>query len=398
MDELLNTAPCGFLSFTDDGTIRAVNGTLAGWLGYDVDGLTGRKIDVVLPVASRIFYQTHFFPLMKLHGHAEEVFLTLSAHDGSPVPTLSNAVRRVRDDQPITDCVFLPVHQRKRYEYEILQAKRDAEEALRNNLELVEAKRQLQVKTEALDQHVLRLLQRNHELSRLSQIVAHDLREPLRKMSVFADILEEEDQNALTRWGKRAVERIKAGAAQLDELLRGLQHLLALDSTTGQVAAVPLEEVVQAAYDHLYDTAPGKEVEFQVSDLPVVEGHRERLVLMFTKLIENSLKFCTPQEAARVHIRGQVVQYNRFQATEGRYRYVDFAEVFYTDNSIGFEERHATRVFEIFAKLDSSSEGPGLGLSVARKVAELHNGSISVESRPGEGVTFRIALPLQHLR
>lgn len=395
MDELLNTAPCGFLSFTDDGTIESVNGTLAGWLSYGADALVGRKIDVLLPIASRIFYQTHFFPLIKLHGHVEEVFLTLSASDGSSVPVLSNAVRRSRNEQTVNDCVFLPVYQRQRYEDEILRAKHEAEEALRSIAELAEAKEQLQARTEELDRHVRRLQQRNQELARLSRVLAHDLREPLRKMSVFADILQEENQDDLTRWGRQAVERIQTGAAKLDALMRGLQHFLSLDTPPGQVAAVPLAEVAEAALRERVDHAARcEEMDLLVSDLPTVEGYRGRLVLLFSELIENSLKFSKPEGAVTIRIHGQVVQYNRFQATEGRYRYVDYAEIFYSDDSIGFEEQHSARVFEVFAKLDPSTEGLGLGLAVAKKIVELHDGSIHVDSRPGAGVTYRIALPV----
>jgi sigma-B regulation protein RsbU (phosphoserine phosphatase) len=73
VDELLNTAPCGFLSFADDGTITTVNATLLGMLGYERDELTGRGIETILTIGSRIFYQTHFFPLVRLHGSAEEI-------------------------------------------------------------------------------------------------------------------------------------------------------------------------------------------------------------------------------------------------------------------------------------------------------------------------------------
>ena len=68
MDPLLDTAPCGYLSFTDDGVIRASNTTLLGWLGYSMGDLNGQSVETLLPVASRIFYQTHFFPLLKIAG------------------------------------------------------------------------------------------------------------------------------------------------------------------------------------------------------------------------------------------------------------------------------------------------------------------------------------------
>jgi len=137
MDELLNTAPCGFLTFTGEGTIRAVNITLLRLLGQDEQGLLGRHIESILPVASRIFYQTHFFPLLKLHGEAQEVYFSLRSKTGEEIPVLVNAARKVRDKLEVYDCVIIPMRQRRRYEDEILEAKRAAEEANRIKDELI---------------------------------------------------------------------------------------------------------------------------------------------------------------------------------------------------------------------------------------------------------------------
>ena len=81
IDPLLDAAPCGFVSFADDGTIRATNATLLEMLGFTRDELVGRHVETILNVGTRIFYQTHFFPLLRLHGRAEEIFLLLRPKD-----------------------------------------------------------------------------------------------------------------------------------------------------------------------------------------------------------------------------------------------------------------------------------------------------------------------------
>lgn len=138
MDELLNNAPCGFLSLADDGRVLAVNATLLGWLGYEEGELSGRHFETLLPAGGRIFYQTHFFPLLKLHGRAEEVYLSLRTREGGDVPMLANAARRERDGSSVNDCVLVPMRQRRRFEDELLAAKREAEEANRLKDELIE--------------------------------------------------------------------------------------------------------------------------------------------------------------------------------------------------------------------------------------------------------------------
>ena len=138
MDELLNTAPCGFVAFADDGTILDVNGTLLGWLGHERERLLGEHVEALLPPAGRIFYQTHFFPLLKLHNRAEEVYLSLRARDGADLPVMANAARAARGGAHVNDCVFVPMRQRRRFEDELLAAKREAEEANRVKDALIE--------------------------------------------------------------------------------------------------------------------------------------------------------------------------------------------------------------------------------------------------------------------
>lgn len=135
MDDLLNTAPCGFLSFADDGRIEAVNATLLRLLAHEE--LRGRHVETILPVASRIFYQTHFFPLLKLRGEVEEIYFSLRTASGEDLPVLVNAARKRRAGSLFNDCIIIPMRQRSRYEDEILEAKREAEEANRIKDELI---------------------------------------------------------------------------------------------------------------------------------------------------------------------------------------------------------------------------------------------------------------------
>src|SRR5687767_7746314 len=121
MDTLLETAPCGFLSLRDDGSISRVNRTLQEWLGYPFGELQGQHIDILLPAASRIFYQTHLFPLLRIQGHVEEVYFPLRRQDGRDIPMLVNAARREEEEVVAYDFVFMPMYQRDEYENEILR-------------------------------------------------------------------------------------------------------------------------------------------------------------------------------------------------------------------------------------------------------------------------------------
>ncbi len=129
MEDLLNTAPCGFLSSTDDGKIMVVNTTLLNVLEYQSEELQGQHIESILPIGSRVFYQTHLFPLLKMHGKVDEIFLSLQTKSHNEVPALINAIRWKRKGEFFNDWVFMPMHRRSEYEDQLVRLKKAAEEA-----------------------------------------------------------------------------------------------------------------------------------------------------------------------------------------------------------------------------------------------------------------------------
>lgn len=199
MDDLLNDTPCGFLRFTDDGTVLATNATLLDMLGHEPgasDKVLGRHIGMLLSPGGRVFYQTHFFPLLKLHGRADEVYLSLRSVTGEDVPVLVNAVRREQGGDggtPVNDCILVTMRQRSLFEDEILRAKKAAEEATREkerafaaltqvkeeleeaNVELEAQREELQAQQEALLELNARLQARAEREALLNRI-GHMLR------------------------------------------------------------------------------------------------------------------------------------------------------------------------------------------------------------------------------
>lgn len=129
MDERLNHAPCGYLSLTEDHTILTVNDTLLTLLGYERDVLTGCRFESLMTRSSRIFYQIYFFPLMKLNGSIEEMYLTLRSVEGIDVPILLNAVRRELHGIFVHECILLALRRRIEYEEQIVKAEKAARKA-----------------------------------------------------------------------------------------------------------------------------------------------------------------------------------------------------------------------------------------------------------------------------
>lgn len=181
--------PCFCLSTSEDGILVNVNETLARRLGYAKDELTGKKMDVLLTVPTRIFQQTHFTPLLKMQGFADEIFISLRTKAGDEVPVLINAKRTQEDGVSSFTYVGLEVQNRKRFEEELIGARKAAEKALYDNSELSAAKRELERHLEALDQQMGLVKKHNQELLQFSKVITHDLQEPLRKMSLFGNML-----------------------------------------------------------------------------------------------------------------------------------------------------------------------------------------------------------------
>ncbi|HEX3581656.1 MAG TPA: PAS domain-containing sensor histidine kinase, partial [Thermoanaerobaculia bacterium] len=203
LDPLLDNAPCGFIRLADDGTIVAVNLTLAETLGYSRAELQGWHLQKILPPGGRVFYNTHIFPLLKMHGAAEEVYLPLRTHTGNDVPMLLNAKRRVVDGGEFNDCVFVRMMQRHRFEDELLQARRLAEHA-------------------------------SAAKSRFLSMMSHDLRTPLTAIAGYTELLA---QAVSEKEQAEFADSIRQATREVSRLIDDVLAFAQLES--GRVAVKP---------------------------------------------------------------------------------------------------------------------------------------------------------------
>jgi PAS domain S-box-containing protein len=358
MDDLLNTAPCGFLSFDDDGHIVMVNDTLLDLLGYERDELLGRHLERLLPVASRIFYQTHLFPILKLHERVEEVYFSLRSRGGAELPMLVNAVRRERAGLVVNDCIMMHMRQRNRYEDEILHAKRAAEEA-----------------TRAKDEFLA--------------VVSHELRTPLTSILGWARMLQggELDEQV----ARRAIDAIERNAESQNRLIGDLLDFSRIISGKIRldVEYVELAPVIEAAIDVVSPAVEAKGIRLEVILDPKagpISGDPERLQQVMWNLLSNAVKF-TPK-GGRVQVRLARINSS--------------VEITVSDTGQGISPEFLPYVFERFRQADHTTTrqhaGLGLGMAITKHLVELHGGTIRADS-PGEGqgATFTLRLPVMIL-
>lgn len=420
VNELLDTAPCGFLSFADDGRIRSINATLLDMLGYGVDDVVGHHIERLFNVGTRIFYQTHWFPLLRLHGHAEEVFLLLQTRSGESLGVLSYAKRNGASSDCF-DCVVVHVREREKYEGELLRAKKALE---RSNAELQQQKTELERANELLEAQAVELemqqqqLQEvaealritntaleartaeaeqlreaaeeaNHAKSAFLAMMSHELRTPLNAIGGYLQILELGIAGPISEAQREILQRLDKSSRHLLRLINEVLNLARIeaghvhyDMTTARLA-----DVVDGVLPMIEPQFASKSITFAV-DVPrgiKVRADVEKLSQILLNLLGNAFKFTV--EGGNVDVKA---------TTTGDPAVV---EIHVRDTGIGIPADQLEAIFQPFVQVDSSrtraAEGSGLGLAISRDLARGMGGDLTVSSVVGEGSTFilRMASP-----
>ncbi|HYC28322.1 MAG TPA: PAS domain-containing protein, partial [Chitinophagaceae bacterium] len=299
MQFCIDEAPCIFFAAKDDGTLVAANTSLCILLGFEQSSLIGEKVDRILTIPSRIFQQTHFFPLLKMKGHAEEIYITLRGSDGYELPVLINAERKMVDGQAVSFYIGIVVHNRKKFEDELVAARKAAETALRENSELLRIKTELNEHAETLDRQMGQLKRQNVELLQFNRVVTHDLQEPLRKLFIFTNLmLEGKEEIGSTR----TVEKIRTVSEQMRSIVSGLQQYIWLTDAAENRRTVDLNQVMTSIIKTITDSSSDVEINFEGDHLPLIVGDEEQLHFLFQELVANAIQNRKPNQGLHIRI------------------------------------------------------------------------------------------------
>ncbi len=385
--ELLDKAPCGYFSFFDNGNLFHVNETLCNNLHYDKADLSGKNVEFIFTIPTRIFFQTHLFPLVKMHGHAEEIFLSLLTKDGRHLPVLLNAHRAARENEMLTSCAYIIVTNRKKFEDELVTARNAAEKALKENTELMNAKADIQLHAEKLEKQMQTVNKQNHELQQFSHAVSHNLKEPLRKILLFTGKVQGEHPSP-------AVKKLIKSSEQMKTVVSGLQQYIWLSEKDSRFSRVDLESIVQKAITQLGHDFNQESFIIQHDKLAFIDGDEEQLQLLFYHLLSNAIKF-KKNEKAHITIGCTQLKQNKFRAVEGKYKYEEFVRLEVKDEGVGFDPIYREQIFELFKRLNYT-DGQGLGLSLCKKIVENHSGFIEADSQINLYTKIIVWLPLNN--
>ena len=247
-----------------------------------------------------------------------------------------------------------------------------------------EAHRQLEELNHTLE---ARVAQRTEELERaladlesFSYSVSHDLRSPIRAIAGYAQVLEEDFESQLGADGMGYLSRILKGTERMSQLIDDLLHFAKTSRQPLHHRVCEMKELAQEVSQEIQLCYPQAEV--HISDLPRVEGDPNLLRQVWANLIGNALKYSRKSPHSRVEVSAQAGP----------------EEITYQvkDNGVGFDMRHASKLFEVFKRLHRAEEfeGSGVGLAIVARVIQRHGGRIWGESVLGEGSTFRFTLPV----
>lgn len=218
------------------------------------------------------------------------------------------------------------------------------------------------------------------ELESFSYTLVHDMRAPLRSISSFAELLASDHARQLDLDGRNYLERIRKSARRMDRLITDILDYSQLSRAKPELHPVDLHELVREILDSYPGFQPDKADIRLVGVLPEVRGNEALLTQLFSNLLHNAVKFVAPGVKPQITIAAHL---------EGA-----FARVDVSDNGIGISPDASARIFEPFRREHPNYDGTGIGLAIVRKVVDLLEGRIGVESQIGRGSRFWIQLHL----
>jgi len=252
-------------------------------------------------------------------------------------------------------------------------------------LERALAVRQLRIEKKRLEENVRERTEElkiaNRELEAFSYSVSHDLRSPLRAVSVFTQSLLAEHAGSLSEEGQRLLQNVNAGAAHMDRLITDLLRLSQLNRQALHKQPVRFGEVAQRVINDMANERAGRDIEFVIADFPTWQVDPGLMQQVFVNLISNAIKFTREREKARIEI-GYRMDGNTMVC-------------FVKDNGVGFNMKYMNKLFGVFQRLHSADqfEGTGVGLSIVRRIVERHGGKVWVDGEQDQGAVFFFSLP-----
>ena len=426
VERLLDTIPCGVVSFDDDGTMVYVNGTLLDMLGYDRAEVDGQHVEKLLGIPGKLFFQTHLYPLVRLQGSASELFVLFRHKTGIDIGALINARREPLAERGVTHCAVIEVRERRKFEDALLRAKQAAEAA---NATLSARTRELELANRQLEEQAQTLSEQQHQLeeqaaeleaqseelvtanetlhlhaeeleraraaadhanqakSQFLATMSHELRTPLNAIGGYVQLLELGIHGPVTEAQRGALDRVMRAQRHLLRLINDVLNLARIEAgkvnyARDKVSVASLVETVLPMVEPQM-IAGGLSSTVDVDPSLFVIADAEKVQQILINLLTNAVKFT--REGGRITVRAEQ------DHGAGAVR------ISVSDTGSGIPADKLASIFEPFVQVEmvdsGKREGSGLGLAISRDLSRGMGGDLSVKSEEGRGSTFTLSLP-----
>jgi sigma-B regulation protein RsbU (phosphoserine phosphatase) len=377
LEDLYENAPCGYLSLRMDGRIVKANRTFCRWTGYLSNELVGKRLHDFLNIAGRIFYETHFAPLLRMQGFFDEVALDLLRKDGEPFPVLVNAAeRKGADGRPLfIRLTVFNAKDRRRYERELVNT--------RDELKMLAATLETRVADAiaALSRSDTALASQRMDAELREQFIAvlgHDLRNPLASLSAGMGLIQK----------SKLDERAQAVVILMQKSIRRMASLIdnVLDFARGRLGGgitltlsdQPLEPALQHVVDELQSTHPESLIKTEFALTTPFMADPVRIGQLLSNLLGNALTYGAPGAPVTVIAKSE-----------------EQFELSVCNAGSPISAAAMERLFYPFSRgeVRPSQQGLGLGLYIASEIAKAHGGTIEVTST-SELTCFTLRMPV----
>jgi PAS domain S-box-containing protein len=384
LDQLLKNAPDAIIVINERSEIILWNPrteAIFGWKAEEV--LNKNLVEIIIPDRYRAEHKRgmkHFLrtgegrllnntiEIEALNRKGEEFFISL---------TISQSVQ---SDRPIF-IAFI----------------RDITKERKIATELGNKTRQLAWLNKSLELKNQELVRTNQELESFNFIASHDLQEPLRKIKIFSDRLLSDTQNRIDDDSRSYLEKVHQAAGRMQDLIDDFLEFSKAVSAPKDFETTDLREIIEEIESDLAVTLEEKKAAIELGELPKVQAIRYQIRQLMINLITNSLKYSRENTPVKIRITSQDVD-GKDIAQSRATKDETYHAISISDNGIGFEQKYAEKIFELFQRLHTKDQfsGTGIGLAICKKIVENHEGFIEAEGTPGVGAKFTIYLPTKH--
>lgn len=220
---------------------------------------------------------------------------------------------------------------------------------------------------------------KNKELEQFNYITSHDLQEPLLTITSFSKLMSNRYDDVLDERGKRCLTHIQESSTRMSDLIKALLDYSMIGNSK-TIEKVDLNQLLGEVRENLKQEIEDTKIQLDIASLPTIKGFRKELVLLFENLISNAIKFRKEDDSSQIQI-----------SVEDK---IDKWHFSISDNGIGIDKEHHSKIFNMFQRLYNREKyvGSGVGLAHCKKIVNLHKGEITVESEEEKGSTFNFTI------